>query len=89
MASETSLGLQPRSLIGLLVDCQEEQGFLKNGPAFIDNLANDIKLGKYEALILGVLHNHNKQWEKELEGDHTIIFEGANIDEVYTMGSHA
>lgn len=81
MASVTSSGLQPRKLIELLVERREEQGFL-NGPAFIDSQGNEIKSGKYEALILGVLQDH-KQWEAELEGDHERIFEGVEIAEVY------
>jgi hypothetical protein len=81
MTLVTTSGLQPRKLIELLVNRWEEQGFL-NGPAFVDNLGNEIKPGKYEALLLGILHDH-KQWENKLEGDHEKILEGVDIDEVY------
>jgi hypothetical protein len=81
MASETTSGLERRCLIELLVDRREEQGFL-NGPAFVDNLGNEIKSGRYEAIILGVLQDH-KQWEDERDGDHESILEGVDIDEVY------
>jgi hypothetical protein len=81
MASETASHLQPRKFIELLVERREEQGFLQ-GPAFIDQSGKEIGSGRYEAIILGVLHDH-KLWEDEQEEDVEKLFEGVDIDEVY------
>jgi hypothetical protein len=61
MVSEIASGLEPRRWIDLLVLCQERQGFFQ-GPAFVDSQGEEIRLGKYEALILGVLQDH-QHWE--------------------------
>ena len=81
MASVTASGLQPRKFIELLVERREEQGFYQ-GPAFIDQEGNEANSGGYEAIILGVLHDH-KLWEDGQEEDSEKLFEGVEIDEVY------
>jgi hypothetical protein len=81
MSSVTASGLQPRRFIELLVERREEQSFLQ-GPAFVDQEGEESKSGRYEAIILGVLHDH-KLWEDEQEEDAKKLFEGVDIDEVY------
>jgi hypothetical protein len=81
MSSVTASGLEPRKFIEMLVDRQEEQGFLQ-GPAFVDPQGNEISSGRYEAVILGVLHDH-KLWEAEQEEGCEKLFEDVDIDEVY------
>ena len=51
----------------LLVECQERQGLLQ-GPAFVDVQGKEVTSGKYEALILGALQDH-QHWEGEQEDD--------------------
>jgi hypothetical protein len=81
MASETASNLQPRKFIEILVKRREEQGFLQ-GPAFVDQDGKEIGSGKYEAIILGALHDH-KLWEDEQPEGTEKFFEGVEIDEVY------
>ena len=81
MVSETASGLQPRKWIELLVICRERQGFFQ-GPAFVDNLGVEIGSGRYEALILGVLQDHQR-WEGEQEDEPVGLFTGVDIAEVY------
>jgi hypothetical protein len=81
MASVTASGLEPRRMLQLLIERQEEQGFL-HGPAFVDNQGAEVSSGRYEALILGSLLDH-QQWEREQQVDIEKLFDGVEIEEVY------
>ena len=81
MSSVTASGLQLRKFIELLIERRDEQGFLQ-GPAFLDQDANEVSSGTYEAIILGVLHDH-KLWEDEQDEEIEKLFDGVDIDEVY------
>ena len=81
MVAVTASGLEPRKWIDLLVSCREGQGLFQ-GPAFVDGHGREISLGKYEALILGVLQDHQR-WETEQEDDSEALFTGVDIAEVY------
>jgi hypothetical protein len=81
MASVTASGLEPRRMLQLLMERQEEQGFL-HSPAFVDNQGVEVSSGRYEALILGSLLDH-QQWEREQQVDIEKLFDGVEIEEVY------
>jgi hypothetical protein len=81
MASVTASGLEPRRMLQLLMERREEQGFL-HGPAFVDNQGVEVSSGRYEALILGSLLDH-QQWEREQQVDIEKLFDGVEIEEVY------
>jgi hypothetical protein len=81
MVSETASGLEPRKWIDLLVLCREHQGLFQ-GPAFVDGQGQEVSSGKYEALILGVLQDHQRWEEDQGEGFEGILV-GIDIAEVY------
>jgi hypothetical protein len=83
MASVTASGLEPRRILQLLMERREEQGFL-HGPPFVDNQGVKVSTGRYEALILGSLLDH-QQWEREQQVDIEKLFDGVKIEEVYRI----
>jgi hypothetical protein len=79
--SKTALGLELRRWTDLLVECPEKHGLFQ-GLAFVDSQGKETSLGKYEALILGLLQDH-QHWEEEQGEDSEGTFVGVDIAEVY------
>ncbi len=59
---------------------QDVQGFV-HSPAFVDKQGVGVSSGRYEALILGSLLDH-QQWEREQQVDIEKLFDGVEIEEV-------
>jgi hypothetical protein len=83
MASVTVSGLEPRRMLQLLMEGWEEQGFL-HGPAFVKNQGDKVSSGRYEAIILGSLLDH-QEWEREQQDKVEKLFDGVDIKEVYRI----
>lgn len=81
MPEITSSGLRPREPLDLLLTRREAQGFF-HGPLFSDQLGKQVAPGKYEAIILGVLKEH-QELEAQTVGDAEKLFEGVDIEEKY------
>jgi hypothetical protein len=62
--------------------CAERGRDFFQEPAFVDSQEQEISLGKYEALTLGVLQDHQR-WEEEQGEDSEGIFIGVDIAKDY------
>jgi hypothetical protein len=81
MVPVTHSGIKIRRYLEWLVVRREEHG-LFHGPAFCDQIGNEIESGVYEGLILEVLHAHQDWERKQSSNDHKLL-EGVDIDERY------